>query len=80
VGLLHLVQYGGLPSTLWVGVYCDMDVSSARELARGDRAVGTATYEAPLVHLGFDYDVTVDTTSNSPDQAAAIVVKKLSAS
>ncbi len=61
----------------WVGVYCDVAVAAARELARGDRAIGTAAYEAPLVHQGFQYGFKVDTTNMSSDRAADLVLEKL---
>ena len=64
----------------WVGVTCDLEVARAREQARGDRAIGTAEREAPLVHRGFDYDLMVDTTALSPSQAADLVLTALRAS
>lgn len=48
-------------SVLWVGVHCDADTATARELARGDRVVGMAATQAALVHRGVRYDVEVDT-------------------
>ncbi|MEU4605743.1 chloramphenicol phosphotransferase CPT [Kribbella sp. NPDC023972] len=47
---------------LWVGVRCDAEVASGRELARGDRVVGMAALQADVVHEGVKYDVEVDTT------------------
>lgn len=46
---------------LWVGVRCDPDVAAARELARGDRAIGMARSQAAVVHQNVRYDVEVDT-------------------
>jgi chloramphenicol 3-O phosphotransferase len=47
---------------LWVGVGCEVAVSSGRELARGDRVPGLAASQAEVVHLGVSYDLQVDTT------------------
>ncbi len=63
----------------WVGVHCDAAVAAGRESARGDRAIGTAAREAPLVHRGFQYDFEVDTSNISSDRAAAMVAQALSA-
>jgi chloramphenicol 3-O phosphotransferase len=45
----------------WVGVRCDPLIATARERARGDRAIGMAAGQAESVHLGVTYDVEVDT-------------------
>jgi chloramphenicol 3-O phosphotransferase len=63
---------GGL-GVLWVGVRCDPAVAAARELARGDRQVGLAALQAPVVHAGVAYDVEVDTSTASPDELAAVI-------
>jgi len=47
----------------FVAVRCATEVASGRELARGDRVVGLAEWQAPRVHEGVDYDFEVDTTS-----------------
>jgi chloramphenicol 3-O phosphotransferase len=64
-------------SVFWIGVVCDLAVAQAREKARGDRAIGTAEREAPVVHRGFTYDLEIDTTAISPDAAAKRVVRAL---
>ena len=62
---------------LWVGVYCDPDVVAARERERGDRIAGMATSQATAVHVGMTYDVTVDTSSASPESCARVIVRRL---
>ncbi|WP_327418821.1 chloramphenicol phosphotransferase CPT [Streptomyces sp. NBC_01233] len=58
---------------LWVGVKCESKVAAGREIARGDRARGTAASQAELAHLGVVYDLEVDTThTESLDCARAI--------
>ena len=63
--------------SVWVGVFCDDWQLAKRERERGDRAPGTAEREAAVVHDGMRYDVTVDTTSCSPDEAATAVLNAL---
>ena len=63
--------------TLWVGVHCDPGVLAERERTRGDRVVGMAADQLPLVHAGVNYDLEVDTTHESPRQCAARVVARL---
>ncbi|WP_344466579.1 chloramphenicol phosphotransferase CPT [Kitasatospora kazusensis] len=58
---------------LWVGVRCETEVAAGRELARGDRALGTAEAQAELVHQGVHYDLEVDTTGTEPLACARIV-------
>lgn len=48
---------------LRVGVSCDLKGLEHRELQRGDRAIGTARYEADKVHVGLKYDLMIDTTN-----------------
>ncbi|WP_432171914.1 chloramphenicol phosphotransferase CPT [Streptomyces sp. 1222.5] len=47
---------------LWVGVRCDAAVAAGREVARGDRVIGTAALQADVVHRAVTYDLEVDTT------------------
>ena len=64
-------------SVFWVGVFCDLAVAEAREKARGDRAIGTAAREAPVVHRGFAYDLEIDTSVLTPSAAADRVLRAL---
>jgi len=61
-----------------IGVYCELDVARKREKARGDRAIGLAEYEYPLVHKHMDYDLVLDTTAQTPDSAARQIIDYLS--
>jgi chloramphenicol 3-O phosphotransferase len=58
---------------VWVGVRCDPDVAEAREQGRPDRVAGMARAQATLVHEGIDYDVEVDTSTSTVQDAAARV-------
>ena len=61
----------------WVRVDCDLDRAEAREVARGDRVVGQARWQASRVHVGITYDATVDTSVLTPAQAADQVARQL---
>ena len=58
---------------LWVGVRCDAAVATAREAIRPDRVPGMAAAQAEAVHRGVDYDMEVDTTTNSAIACAELV-------
>ncbi|MGF1754606.1 chloramphenicol phosphotransferase CPT family protein [Vibrio makurazakiensis] len=60
-----------------VKVQCCLDVCEAREKARGDRAIGLARWEYPLVHQHMNYDITIDTTDITPAKGAEQVFTKL---
>ncbi len=62
----------GLP-VLWVGVRCDPVVAAGREIARGDRVVGMAEFQAGVVHEGVSYDLEVDTTGRESMECARII-------
>ena len=62
---------------VWVGVRCPLDVAEARERARGDRAIGMARSQFVTVHASARYDLSIDTTSSSPEQAIAELVRFL---
>jgi chloramphenicol 3-O phosphotransferase len=63
----------------YVAVRCDPDVTDERERQRGDRHAGQAAWQRDRVHVGVLYDIEVDTTSLSPDDAAAEVAAQLKA-
>ena len=61
---------------LWVGVHCSLPIIVQREQDRGDRPVGAARGHYRLTHSFRDYDVTVDTSSATPDACAALIVDR----
>ncbi|MEJ3652512.1 chloramphenicol phosphotransferase CPT [Actinomycetes bacterium KLBMP 9759] len=65
---------------LWVGVRCDADIATGRELARGDRIAGMAAAQAELVHRGVDYDIEVDTARMESIECARRIAAELSGS
>jgi chloramphenicol 3-O phosphotransferase len=62
---------------LWVGVFCDPAVATARENKRGDRVAGMAVSQATVVHVGMNYDIEVDTSDASPEECARIVAQRI---
>lgn len=47
----------------FIGVYCDLEAMQAREVARGNRAIGLSNDQIGRVHRGLrKYDLTVDTS------------------
>jgi len=61
----------------FVGVYCSEEEREARELKRGDRALGMHKINAEFIYNSCEYDIKVDTTSQSPADAATEIVKML---
>ena len=61
-----------------VGVLCDLEIAMKREIARRDRALGTAAAEFPLVHANMTYDLTVDTSVQPTGDCVASIIQWLS--
>ncbi len=60
---------------LWVGVHCDREVASSRELSRTDRIKGMARTQSSMVHAGVVYDIEVDTSDMSALECAHVIVQ-----
>ncbi len=61
----------------YVGVHCELAELERREKARGDRMIGQARGQFDQVHQGMRYDLTIDTTHQSPEAAAALIAAHL---
>ena len=61
-----------------VGVRCPLAVVEQRERDRRDRTLGQAAAQFAIVHEDRAYDLEVDTSVLSPDDAAARIVRSLS--
>jgi chloramphenicol 3-O phosphotransferase len=61
----------------WVGVRCDLDELARREAARGDRFAGFAVGTAAVCHEAMTYEVEVDTTATSAEDAADRILAAL---
>lgn len=64
-------------NVVWVGVRCDVEVATGREIARGDRVRGMAAAQADVVHRGVVYDVEVDTTHTESIVCARAIAASL---
>jgi chloramphenicol 3-O phosphotransferase len=64
---------------VWVAVRCAPEVATSREAERGDRPAGVAGRNAERVHRGVEYDIDVDTSHLSVDEAVATIVDALPA-
>ena len=62
---------------LFVGVRCPLEVVVRREAERKDRTIGQAAAMFDVVHRAGGYDTEVDTSLQSPDEAAATIVEAL---
>ena len=59
--------------TRLVGLFAPLDVIEARERARGDRMLGLARWQYGRAHLGTTYDLEIDTTSITAQEAAGLI-------
>ncbi len=57
-----------------VGVHCPVEVVTRRELDRGDRKIGLAASQFERVHSNRMYDIEVDTSTLTPEQAAETIL------
>lgn len=62
---------------LLVGVVAPLDVLEERERARGNRIAGEARSQFDVIHSGIEYDVTVNTSSQSPEECARAILAAL---
>ncbi len=53
-----------------VGVVAPLEVLEARERQRGDREIGLARWQFARMHRGVDYDLTVDSGAQTPEDCA----------
>ena len=65
-------------SWILVGVFAPVEVLEERERARGNRIAGEARRQVDSIHAGIEYDVTVDTATQSPEECARAVIAALS--
>jgi chloramphenicol 3-O phosphotransferase len=60
-----------------VGVIAPVDVLQQRETARGNRIPGEAAAQVEVIHRGIEYDLTVDTSIQSPEECAEAILTAL---
>ncbi len=61
-----------------IGVLCPLDILEAREAVRPDRLVGLARGQWNRIDHTAPYDLTLDTSTLTPEQAAAQIARHLS--
>jgi chloramphenicol 3-O phosphotransferase len=66
----------GVP-VLFVGVRCPLEVVVERERARRDRTLGQAAAHFDVVHEADGYDLEVDTSTMTADEAAGAIAGRL---
>ncbi len=59
-------------TVLWIGLTAPIEIIEKRERERGDRQIGQGRATALQVHTGFEYDLFLDTSANTP---AALIQK-----
>jgi len=72
------VELAGL-EWLLVGVLAPLSVLEDREEKRGNRITGEARAQAGTIHSGVEYDLTLDTASQSPEECARAILAALNA-
>lgn len=73
-----LTVLDGLP-VLFVGVRCSLNELERRERERGNRTIGRAALQFPLVHQHGVYDLEVDSERHTPAECAAQIRDSLDA-
>lgn len=71
-----LTVFEGLP-TYFVGVRCSLPELQRRERERGNRTIGRAELQFPLVHQHEVYDVEVDTDRHTPAECATQIQQRI---
>jgi chloramphenicol 3-O phosphotransferase len=66
----------GLP-TVFVGLVCPLDVLEARERSRKDRTLGQARLQFDRVHRNANYDLVIDSSHASAQEAALRIIRHL---
>jgi chloramphenicol 3-O phosphotransferase len=62
---------------LLVGIHAPLPVLEERERIRGNRTEGEARAQVDVIHAGVDYDLTLDTASQSPEACAGAILRAL---
>lgn len=60
-----------------IGLHCPPEVLAERERIRGDRRLGLAALQHPRIHSLLRYDLEIDTSRTSADDAARDVLRLL---
>jgi len=58
----------------YVAIDCNLAQLQRREIARGNRKLGSSSEQFYRVHQGVDYDLRIDTHANSSSECAALIL------
>jgi len=72
----YLTILQGFP-VVFVGLHCSLDELERREQARGDRDIGLAREQFEIVHASCQYDIEIDTSEHTPQEAALLIKRFL---
>ncbi len=64
-------------NVLWVGIFCPLEILEQREKRRSDRVLGLARGLFNIVHSFCDYDIKIDTSTTSVEDAVKLVKEKI---
>lgn len=73
----HLTAAVAGHRAIMVGLHCPPAVLIERERARGDRLIGLAMLQQPRIHSLLSYDLEIDTSRTSTQDAAREVLRLL---
>jgi chloramphenicol 3-O phosphotransferase len=79
VGVKDALDRYGAYRLCYVGVHCDLETLERRVSTRPDRDIGFARQQFQNLHKGQEYDIEIDTTSRTPEEAAELVATFLQA-
>ena len=64
-------------NVILIGVHCPLDELTKRESQRHDRTVGSAKRGVETIREGIEYDLVIDSSQKTPDQAAGEIARFL---
>ena len=73
----HLLAAVANHQVLMVGLHCPAEILIERERARGDRFIGLAVAQKERVHSLLRYDLEIDTSRVSPQEAAREILRAI---
>lgn len=72
--LIHLKEILTGHNIFFTGIHCPPDILTERELARGDRPLGSALKDFHHIHLNKTYDLELDSTESIESNVESIIL------
>lgn len=72
----YLTILQGFP-VVFIGLTCPLEELERREQARGDRTIGLAREQFESIHAFCHYDIEIDTSKHTPQEAALLIKRFL---